>query len=170
MKTHRHLFLDLEDTVITPVLNGWGNVDVINVEKIKSVIQSFNPDKIHLFSFAIWNAAQLNLFRKRGACEMVERALDIKFSTTWTVNDDILPACLKLKNINTNTVDFSEMCAFWGKHEAFRLNMRHHFGNVYKNSHIRTEVMLLDDSVWGEKWEWPDLQITGRIINIDKLE
>lgn len=158
----KHLFLDLEDTIITPVLNGWFNTHLINVQKVRSVIQDFAPDEVHVFSFAIWNQFELNAFNL-GTREMIERSLGIKFTSVPTVDDVIIPACCAVHGLQP--VDFQEMSNFWGKHEAFRLSMRHLFANT-----AGVEVMLLDDVVLNETFEWPDLKIKGRIVNIDKLE
>ena len=169
MQTCRHLFLDLEDTIITPVMDGWFNTHLINVEKIKRIMADFNPDRLHLFSFAVWNEEDLKQFNL-GTRPMIENALGRQFDSTWTVDDDILPACLEIRKMAPGVVDSSKMSAFWGKHETFRLNMRHRHRVTWKNLQIETEVMLLDDAVWDESWEWPDLHVKGRIININNFQ
>jgi len=163
---NKHLFLDLEDTIITPVLGGWHNTELINVQKISQIIKTFNPDTINLFSFAIWNKHELSEFNL-STRNMIERALNIKLQITPTVDDDIIPACCKLLNIAVSTVDFSEMSCFWGKHEAFRLFTRFMFKNTWKSWQQETSVMLLDDAVINEHFTWPDLHISGKIVNID---
>lgn len=167
MNTRRHLFLDLEDTVITPVLDGWFNTHMINVPKVKNFIAEFKPDAVHLFSFAVWNAAERERFNL-GTRPMLENCLGIKLSGVPTVDDEIIPACCSVMGLSVTTVDFSEMSNFWGKHEAFRLNMRHMFKNTHTHD-VDTEVVLLDDCVINENFEWPDLRIKGRIINIDLM-
>lgn len=166
MTTVRHLFIDLEDTVITPVLDGWFNTHMINVPKVKSIIEEWKPNFVHLFSFAVWNKEQLKRF-KTGTQPMIEHSLGIKLSTTWTVDDDIIPMCCNVMRLGQGSVDFSEMSNFWSKHEAFRLCMRHHFKTAVNWPDLSVEVMLLDDAVLNETFAWPDLQISGQIINID---
>lgn len=165
-KLSRHLFLDLEDTIITPVMDGWFNTHLINVQKIKQVIEDFDPIEIHIFSFAIWNQAELRGFNM-GIRPMIEQALGRTLSAVPTVDDDIIPVCCKVKGISPDRVDFSDCSDFWGKHEAFRLNMRNLFRTNWKNWEIETEVVFLDDAVWDESFSWPDMRIRGQIINID---
>lgn len=163
--TKRHLFLDLEDTIITPVTEGWFNTHLTNVNKIRAVMEKFQPDFMHVFSFAVWNERELHQFNI-DCRPRIERALGMKFSAVPTVDDEIIPACCKVLNLAPSTVDFQEASNFWGKHEAFRLNMRH----TFKSGHSPVEVMLLDDAVFNEEFFWPDLQVTGRILNIDELD
>ena len=164
---NKHLWLDLEDTAITPVVHGWLNTRVMNVKKIKSFIAEFKPNAVHIFSFAIWNEFERNAFNL-GTRPTLEDALGVKFSTVPTVDDDIIPVATRMMNMGDGSVDFQEMSNFWGKHETFRLNMRH----LFKNSHAHNtdiEVVLLDDAVFNEEFYWPDLRVRGRIINIDQM-
>jgi len=162
--TGRHLFIDLEDTVIEPVLNGWGRTALLNIEKVKRFIKEFKPNTVNIFSFAIWNTAELDKFNT--LCRPgLEQALGIKFNAIPTVDDDIIPMCCNVLGIGQGAVDFDDCSTFWGKHEAFRLNMRH----LAKASQRPLEVAFLDDAVFNENFEWPDLKISGRIINIDLM-
>lgn len=166
-KSVRHLWLDLEDTVITPVLDGWFNTHMINVQKVKAFIAEFKPDYVHLFSFAIWNEFERNAFNI-GTRPMLEKSLGIQLGAIPTVDDDIIPVACRVMNISPETVNFQEMSNFWGKHETFRLNMRDKFKHV-KEHGVEVEVVLLDDAVINEEFHWPDLAIRGRIINIDTM-
>lgn len=150
---------------MTPVLNGWFNVQFMNIDKVRTVIKEFQPDVVHIFSFAIWDQQQLNGFNTL-LRERLEKALGVKFSVVPTVDDDILPKCCKVVGIQRDTVSFLEMSDFWGKHEAFRLFMRSTFATMQPD--IAADVMLLDDSVINESFTWPDLRISGRIFNIEK--
>ena len=139
----RELWLDLEDTVITPVVNGWFNTQLINTQKIKDVITSFAPHRINIFSFAIWNQQERQRF-DMGTREMM--------------------------GIESSTVDFTEMSNFWSKQGAFRLCMRHHATNHRRhNPNLPLHVLLLDDAVYNETLRWPDLQTTVEQRNIDQL-
>jgi hypothetical protein len=163
----RHLFLDLEDTVITPVTEGWFNTHLINVEKVKAFIAEYKPTHVHLFSFAIWNVAQRDRFNQ-GTRLMLERALGITLSLVPTVDDDIIPICCKVMGMGREAVDFSEMSNFWGKQIAFKLCMQDMFKHASKHD-VDTEVVLLDDVVFNEHFFWPDARVRGRILNIDQL-
>lgn len=162
-KNVKHLFLDLEDTVITPVLDGWFNTHVINVQKVKNFIKSFSPDQVHIFSFAVWNEFERNAFNM-GTRPMLEKTLGVQFSSVPTVDGEILPTACKVMGISRDAVEFSDMSEFWGKHESFRLNMRH----LFRSNKNPVEVVLLDDAVFNEEFFWPDLNVRGRIINIDQ--
>ncbi len=168
MSTVRHLFLDLEDTVITPVMDGWFNTHLINKQKVKGIMSEFKPHFVHLFSFAVWNQAEKLRF-DLGTRPMLEESLGIKLCTAWTVDDDIIPMCCKVMNLGNGSVDFQEMSNFWSKHEAFRLSMRHTFRDTHRHPDLDVEVMLLDDAVINETFAWPDLKIKGHILNIDNL-
>lgn len=163
----KHLFLDLEDTVITPVMNGWENTELINVQKIKAFMTEFQPDQLHVFSFAIWNVTERDRFN-RHTRPAIELSLNMKFGLVPTVDDDIIFACCRMMSIDPGSVDFSEMSNFWGKQGAFRLNMLFKHQQTYTHG-IDTEVVLLDDAVVNETFSFPGLRLTGRILNIDQL-
>ena len=166
-KAVRHLFLDLEDTVILPVVDGWFNTHMINVQKIRAFIAEFKPDFVHIFSFAIWDDFQKNAFNV-GTRPMLEKSLGVTLSSVPTVDNEILPVATQMMGMGEGLVNFQEMSNFWGKQEAFRLNIRHSF----KNSHAHgkdVEVVLLDDVVFNEEFYWPDLRVRGRILNIDQI-
>lgn len=164
----KHLFLDLEDTVICPVVQGWHNVELINIDKIRQVIEQFDPRSVHIFSFAIHNEDELSrfcLFVKDG----LENAIGRKIELVPTVDGEIRHACCEIMHISPDRVDFSDMSDFWSKQEAFRLFSRFVFRNSWKNWSTDTEVMLLDDAVDDENFEFPNLHLRGFIRNIDKL-
>lgn len=161
--------MNLEDTVITPVVEGWFKTELINVEKVKQVIASFRPNAVHLFSFAIWNEQQRDGFT-RGTRDMLEQALGIKLGLVLTVDTNIIPTCCRQMGIVPTTVDFQEMSNFWSKQGAFRLCMRHHAANHRRwHPNLPLHLLLLDDTVYNEYTVWPDLQATVEQWNIDQL-
>lgn len=159
------LFLDLEDTVITPVINGWANTQMINTDKLRALLLQLKPTEVGIFSFAIWNEFELRGFN-HGTRPMLERFLGHALTFVPTVDDQIIPAACSQMKLSPDVVEFSDMSDFWGKQQAFRLCVR----NIFKN---RTKlddplkVVLLDDVVFDETFHWPDLNLTGQIINID---
>lgn len=155
------LWLDLEDTIITPAVNGWMNTQIINAEKIKLCMSDFSPTSVNIFSFAIWDQFQLKSFNM-GTRPMLEDFLGMKLEIVPTVDDDIIPACCKVMNLSPTTVDFQEMSDFWGKQEAFRLFMRS------RKFETETSVVFLDDVVEEENFAFPNLKLSGTILNIDK--
>jgi len=163
----RHLFLDLEDTVITPVMEGWHNCELINIKKVRAFMHQWQPQYLHLFSFAVWNRQELALFNQHVRPQL-ESALGMSLSTAPTVDDDILKACCAIRMMSPQRVDFSEMSAFWGKHDAFRLFVQHRFCRGLRE--VPVEVALLDDAVLDERFEWPRWKLRGELINIDELQ
>lgn len=165
----RHLFLDLEDTVITPVLQGWNGSDLINMEKVKKVIADFKPDNVSIFSFAVHNEGDRVGFNS-GMRRHLELALGIQFSLVPTMDDDIVPTCCKVLKLHPERVTFQEVCDFLGKQEAFRLYLRHTYGKTWKTWGQEIDIVFLDDAVFNEYFRWPDLHIDCRITNIDTIK
>jgi len=165
----RELWLDLEDTVITPVVNGWFNAELINVEKVRDVIRAFAPHRVNIFSFAIWNPQEREKFT-HATRHRLEEALGVKFNLVLNVDEDMIPICCREMGMQPSTVDFNEMSNFWGKQGAFRLCMRHHAVNHRRHHpNLPLHVLLLDDVVYNETLRWPDLQTIVEQRNIDQL-
>lgn len=169
MTTRKFLFLDLEDTIITPVLEGWWNTELMNVETIKNVIAEFKPDVVNIFSFALHTDLERNNFIASGCKGMIEKALGVAISFVPIVENEIIEMCCSEKWISADKVDFMDIRDFWGKHDAFRLTCRHLFKKSWDNWRQETEVMLLDDDVFNETFEWPDLHVKGKILDIATL-
>jgi hypothetical protein len=163
------VWLDLEDTLVTPIVDGWHLFEIINLEKIKRVIADLNPVSVSIFSFAIWNEHQRNLFNRHTRPHL-EAAIGRRFEIVPTVDDDIIPVCANQMGIAMETVDFQEMSNFWGKQGAFRLWMRDWVTRFQRHQPILPfHAVLLDDAVYNEKVEWPDLRATIEQWNIDQL-
>jgi hypothetical protein len=162
-----HLFLDLEDTIIAPVVRGWSKTELVNVPKIKELVRVLDPSVVSIFSFAIHTAHELKGF-DTWTRPMVEHVIDRQLSLVPTVQDIIVACCAAAPGrLHPDYVTFQDISDFWSKHEAFRLFMKHHFGtNPHQRDHVH--VTLIDDFVMNETWEWPDLNLSGRIINIDQ--
>lgn len=168
MSAMRHLFLDLEDSIITPVLEGWPNVHLINVNKIRRVINEFKPDSLHIFSFAIWNELEKQRF-SMFVQERIESALGMKLGLIPMVDVEIKHACCNIMRISPSVVEFNDMSEFWSKQESFRLFSRFIFRNNWNNWQQEQHVMLLDDAVVDEDFCFPKLHLTGTIRNIDEI-
>lgn len=155
------LFLDLEDTVITPVTNGWWDFEVINKTTISQVIEDFKPDKIELFSFAVHDQKQKSLFEKHTK-KYIQDILKIELSLVPTVDEDIIPACCKQKGLAPSCVSFMEAGDFWGKDLAWWLYLQQNYSH-----HSSLQALLLDDALKTQKFETSN--ITAHCINIDEL-
>jgi hypothetical protein len=158
------LFLDLEDTVIEPVPNGWANTHMINTDKIEKFIVDKNITDLRIFSFAVWDQKQKSQF-EFWVQKAIERRFGMSFSQVPTIDDDILPACCKQKGLVVELTEFSDMVEFWGKDLSFILCMKEWF----KNNKEKHEVFLLDDSVNDMSFDLKQENIVGHIINIDLL-
>lgn len=162
----KHLFLDLEDTVILPVVNGWQNTELINIDLVREVIRAFKPDSVSLFSFAIHNKQELEGFEKF-IRKPLQDAIGRSIARTPTMDDDIIPLCAKAMRLHPSKVAFMDAVDFWSKHQAFRLYISQIFGLHWKEWQRKTEVLLLDDAAFeNESWEWPDLAIKGGILRV----
>lgn len=156
----KHLFLDLEDTVVTPVTEGWHNVSLMNVDKIKKFINEFKPDTVNIFSFAIHDEHDLKGFNL-SLRDWLERELDVTLNLVPTLFGDILPVCCKMLKLGNGAVSFQDLRDFVGKQEAFRMFVRSEFKNC--------DIVLIDDLVFNEKSEWPDLNVTCTFLNVESM-
>lgn len=155
---HKALFLDLESTIITPVGDGWHNFELINIPKIQDVISEFQPDEISIFSFAIHNFHERDLFNKITR-PWIERSLDCYLLRVPTV-EEIIQKCKNTMGMN-GVVSFMDMLDFWSKNFSFQL--------FAKSLGKDVEVLLLDDIVFNQDFSWQDENIHGKIRNIDSL-
>lgn len=170
MSEQRHLFLDLEDTCIAPVLQGWHRTELVKTEKVRRFIELWKPTHTHLFSFAIHNVHELAGFNQ-GTRPMLEKALGVRIQMTPTVDDDITPACCKLQGLSPQLTTFTEVVEFWGKQTAFRMFIRQMHPRLFKRESFEEElsVALLDDAVFDEVFIWPNENIRGVVRNVDLL-
>lgn len=166
----RHLFLDLEDTVIQPVTRGWDATELVNIPKVRAFIKEWRPTKVHLFSFALHNVHELSGFN-RGTRAMLEEALGLTLQMTPTVDEDILPACCRLQRLSPRHTTFTEMVEFWGKQASFRMYVRQLHSKLMPRTSFEQKltVALLDDAVFDEDFTWPTENISGQVRNVDML-
>jgi hypothetical protein len=149
------------------VINGWGDFEIVNRQKILSVLRHWNPDHVHVFSFAIHDEDNRDRFNK-WCRPHIERAIGRQFELVPTVDGDITAACAAQMRLHPSTVTFRDLIDFWGKGRAFEDFARIHFANTHKHG-IATQLMFLDDAVMNKEFSFPDLNITGSILNIDQL-
>ena len=158
------LFLDLEDTIITPAFEGWHLCELINVEKIKAFIAHHNIEVVSLFSFAIHNQREKELFIKHNRV-MIENALGIKIFEIPTMDDHIIPACCREKGIHQSTLDFGDVVAFWSKDISFILFLK----DKFKTNKYEHEIFFLDDAISDMNFSFPKQNFTAQCFNIDQL-
>jgi hypothetical protein len=150
-------------------MEGWFNTHMINVEKLCRFIAEFQPDRVNLFSFAIWNDEQRKLFNM-GTRPMLENSLGITLNLVLAVDEDMIPICCREMGMSSEAVDFAEMSNFWSKQGAFRLCMRRHAKNLKRHGNS-LHAILLDDVVFDEVITWNDHECSAVVsqINIDRL-
>jgi hypothetical protein len=159
--------------VIGPVVDGWAAVELLpaNITKVRKFIADFQPDSVHVFSFAIWNAQELDGFNTSGTRRQLELAIGRPLEEVPTVDDDIIAACCAQMGLSRATVDFQECSNFWSKQGAFRHFMRARI--TRRRRHLPAlsciDVALLDDVVYNETLVWPNLNASVHQFNIDEL-
>lgn len=159
------LFLDLEDTIITPATLGWHLCELINVDKIKRFISNNNIEVVSIFSFAVHDKREKMLFEKHNRA-MIEQALGHSLFRIPTVDDDIVPACARQKSLAPSLISFQEMVEFWGKDLAFQLFLKEDF----QRNRTPINIFFLDDAIEDFHFEIPKLALTVKTFNIDDLQ
>ena len=154
---------------MTPITSGWSHFELLNIEKVRTAIKSFAPHVLGIFSFAIHDDTQLELFNV--LCRpYIEQALGVKLNIVLTVDGHISSTCARQMGIHPSRVDFEEMSAFWGKQGAFRLVMHNRAEQWQKHlSSHRLHFLLLDDVVTDEVTTLPRLRTIIEQRNIDTL-
>lgn len=165
----KHLFLDLENTVISPVVSShvssWADTELINTLQVKAFLDSYRPDYLHVFSFAIWNQDDLAGFNW-SVRPRLEKAFGMQFSTVPLLDTDIRDACCNRKWLKSEDVGRKQVIDYWGKQDAFRLYAQQKYGQPQG---ILQEVVLLDDQVTSEEFFMPSLRLKGRLIDIAEI-
>ncbi len=159
----KKLFIDLENTLISPVVDSWLSSEVINIEKIKDFISQHEIESVNIFSFAIWNEQERNLFKNHLLFD-IEEGLGQKILHIPTVDNEIIPACCKQKKMNRENVNFINLTQFWSKDLAFILCMKEWF----KNSQD-LNCILLDDMVENQNMNILKNNLNLSIFNIDEI-
>jgi hypothetical protein len=165
--TTKHLFLDLEDTIVTPIVNGWDDFNLINLQKIRKFMKEHDFANVNIFSFAIHDTHNLALFNKftRPA---IQEALGVGLGIVPIVANtrmepSIIAACAQSRGLHPTRVSFSDLAEFWGKGPAFE-------DFIGSSQWGRAgEVFLLDDAVRDKDFGWPTKNIVGHILNIDDM-
>lgn len=161
----RHLFLDLEDTVIEPVTYGWESPKLINVDKVRGFIAQVNPSAVHIFSFAVATAEDVAHFEQH-VKPLLEEALGVSITHCPTLFEHIIPECCQHSNLAEDKVSIEDVCDFWGKQGSFK----HYVQQVFKGLEHPVEVVLLDDAVTDEDFNFPALGVSGWVRNVDLLD
>jgi len=160
----KHIFFDLEDTLITPVIDGWMNCEFVNFHKIQTILNEFQPTHVHTFTFAIHDEADRRGFDNHVRSRL-EQAHNITFSTCNGIHE-IRERCCRVKGLLSKLTSISVMVEFWGKQVSFRLFAEDWFKQSFSkhNPNQSVEIMLVDDSIIPEKFELFDGNLKASVV------
>lgn len=144
------LLLDLEETVI-PVWSDWWAITG-QCEKIKAFNETFQADKLGVFSWALWNETDQVEFNENK--DVIEDAIDLPFDHDWTV-EYFMQEILTKEQQGMGTKEFIQL--FSKERALFALVL----GGWMPNHHI----VLFDDAVKACTFEVNGSKV--EIINID---
>lgn len=158
----KHIFLDLEDTIITSVITKFSDVELINVNSIKTFIEQEKPDIVSIFSFALWDDCDVKAFKEH-CLPMIEDALSIKIHLIPSMHDKIIPSCCHQRKMTPSSVDVSDTIAFWSKDLSFLLCMKEWYprGN--------THCILIDDIVDDVEMHFKQNDLRVSMVNVNSL-
>lgn len=132
MDTNVKLFLDLEDTVITT----WEEGLLVHTREVRDWIKGLGVTEARIFSFAIWNAKDSNVFVDNGMKHMLEDALEVQL-LEWLSVEEMME--LSKAHTGLRWVDRMDFMQLRGKHGAFF--------DVCKGRERDCKCILLDDAV-----------------------
>lgn len=146
-------YFDLEETLIT----SWVDTLLCNKEKVEAFIKQHNVKEVHIFSAAIWDDYDKNIFEKN-LKEWLEGVYNISI-VSWPSMKDVWA------KTNWKTVKFdnvSEFIMLIGKKRMFEdwCKIMHH-----SDSHC----ILLDDSFEEEILTNKNHNTTIEVVDINKV-
>ncbi|MCB1158878.1 MAG: hypothetical protein H7A25_26660 [Leptospiraceae bacterium] len=150
----KYLFLDLENTVI----DSWENLIVLNNPKVQETIRSINPEKIGIYSFAIWDDKDKETFKTM---------LFADITKTYNINIDLellfsVPDIIKISGFDPKMKP-NEFIKSYGKELSFIQFSKKKFGGN------GNETFLIDDLVEDTYIESKNIKITMlNPIRVDK--
>lgn len=154
----KHLFLDLEDTIITPVMSSWASTDIelINTQKVCNFIEKERPDYIHIYSFAIWHDKDRDEFTQF-LLPYIKRRMGVNISFIPTVEEiaNVLDGVFVSKPLEHR--DMSKL----GKQLTFI--------EYVKKKFSKCECILIDDMVEDSIHTFIDKRLSVRCINVGSV-
>lgn len=147
------VFLDLEETII----DSWESGNLVNVQVIKDYLEKNNIKEVGIFSFAIYNDRDLDIF-SRDHKTAIERVLNVTISTVISVEQ-----MLKLDTAFTGLFfeSVSDFISIRGKKDAF-IN--------FVNGNVKFDkAILIDDVVPNMSIKYHDVNAEIELVNVLKL-
>lgn len=145
------LFLDLEETII----QSWENHTLMNIDKIKFIIDKTEPDEINIFSGAIWCGDDVFKFTSK-LKNTLEQALSITINKAFPMSEVI-----RLSSWGN--------CAFENRMESmivvgkFRI-----FEDFCERNFKHTKCYLVDDACPSKNIVNFDSDVEIYLLNINK--
>lgn len=143
------LFLDLEETVI----RSWDNPLFCNTDFILDVLKKENVKQVHIYSFAIYNDHDKEIFEKTMKAGL-EQHLGVEI-LSWMSIKELMK---KVFFYNGVVFDQNEFITVWGKVRSFHDFCSGEFSNM--------ECILVDDVVPNSRFELPDKNLVIRTIKV----
>jgi hypothetical protein len=139
MNNSFNVFLDLEDTV----LDDWESGLLVNTEKVKTFLHSLSVTEFTVFSFAVWDESDVEVFNQRHK-SLLETSLQVKVKSCPTLKDFM---SADVKHTGVRFVQLHEFISVRGKVDAFRTWCDVHYPDQ--------NCVLVDDTV-------PNLDLLNR--------
>lgn len=144
------VFVDLEETLV----QSWDNPLLCNVQKLTTWFKNNNVTEVHLFSFAVWNDKDRDIFVKDFQ-PFLENAFGVKFVTVPTV-EEMMKVDTKVTGLRFENL--TEFISIRGKVGAFQSWCRlHPSGDT---------CILFDDVVPNCTIENHDDHLTLHFVNV----
>ena len=107
-------FFDLEETLIT----NWHDPLLCNVQKVKKFIADNNIKQAGIFSWAVWNQADVDVFNKT-LKTWLESVFGIDFTEVVPKETAVITVCIA-KGLRCNdSTDVIDTASIFGKHGIF---------------------------------------------------
>jgi hypothetical protein len=149
-----NVFLDLEETVI----NNWHDATLVNTTKVRDLLGTLGVSSVRLFSFALYHDKDRDRFNTV-LKPFLERALDVKFLDSPTVEDFLL-ADKQITGLHWDGItDFIQVR---GKIDAFRSWCKAKFDKQHN--------ILIDDTVPNATWHNTDTGLILQYIDVKRLK
>jgi len=149
-------FFDLEETLITD----WHDPLLCNVQKVKKWIADNGVKQAGIFSWAVWNQADVDVFNKT-LKTWLEGVFEIEFIEVITKNDAVRAVCFTKSLRCVDMTDVIDIASIFGKHGIFT-----EWCLATKRDCI---CVLLDDVVPDRIITDKVTGVTVKLVNVDRL-
>ena len=152
------IFLDLEETVIDDWSKQWG-AEAVNTERVKEWIASINPDRVRLFSYAMWTDHCIKDFETMHQ-KWLSRLLNVEFD----MEDCFTTAKLyRMAQISGTMYEDEQECLLMlGKDYGFQWY-------IQRKDYRDCVIYLLDDVIEDKTIHYPKKNLTVHFVNVNSI-